>query len=113
MDMRSREQYLESVRQEYRRADRKQKSKLLNEARKRTHLNRKVLIRKLAHPAKASGMQRSPCWLALVGPFLFSTNSPSMSISRYAVYGQKIVQRAEVAATLNGSPTDIASGRDW
>jgi len=52
MDMRSREQYLESVRQEYRQADRKQKTKLLNEARKRTHLNRKVLIRKLAHPAK-------------------------------------------------------------
>ena len=53
MDMHSREQYLESVRREYRRAYRKQKSKLLNEARKRTHLNRKVLIRKLAHPAKA------------------------------------------------------------
>jgi hypothetical protein len=52
MDMRSREQYLESVRQEYRQAGRKQKTKLLNEARKRTHLNRKVLIRKLAHPAK-------------------------------------------------------------
>ena len=60
MDMRSREQYLESVRQEYRRADRKQKSKLLNEARKRTHLNRKVLIRKLAHPAKARMPGRRP-----------------------------------------------------
>ncbi len=53
MDMRSREQYLESVRQEYRQASRKQKTKLLNEARRRTGLNRKVLIRKLAHPAKA------------------------------------------------------------
>jgi len=51
---------LESVRQEYRRADRKQKSKLLNEARKRTHLNRKVPIRKLAHPAKAQGQGRRP-----------------------------------------------------
>ncbi len=57
-----------------------------------------------------SGTQHAPCWLTLVGPFLFSTNSPSMSISRYAVYGQKIVQDAAVAATLNGSPTDIASG---
>lgn len=59
--MRSREQYLESVRQEYRQADRKQKTKLLNEARKRTHLNRKVLIRKLAHPAKVrqEGKRRS------------------------------------------------------
>jgi hypothetical protein len=53
MDMRSREQYLESVRQEYRQASRAQKTKLLNEARKRTRLNRKVLIRKLAHPAQA------------------------------------------------------------
>jgi len=57
-----------------------------------------------------SGTQHSPCWLALAGPFLYSSNSPSMSISRYAVYGQKIVQDAAVAATLNGAPTDIASG---
>jgi hypothetical protein len=57
-----------------------------------------------------SGTQSAPCWLTLVGPFLFSSNSPSMSISRYAVYGQKIIQDAAVAATLNGNPTDIASG---
>lgn len=56
-----------------------------------------------------SGTQNAPCWLALRGPFLFSSNSPSMSISRYAVYGQKIVQDAAVAASLNGDPTDIAS----
>jgi hypothetical protein len=57
-----------------------------------------------------SGTQHSPCWLALVGPFLYSSNSPSMTVSRYAVYGQKIVQDAAVAAQLNGAPTDIASG---
>lgn len=56
-----------------------------------------------------SGTQMAPCWLTLVGPFLFSSNSPSMSVSRYAVYGQKIVQDAAVAASLNGDPTDIAS----
>jgi hypothetical protein len=55
-----------------------------------------------------SGTQMAPCWLALKGPFLFSSNSPSMSISRYAVYGQKIVQDAAVAAALDGDPTDIA-----
>jgi hypothetical protein len=49
--MRSREQYLKSVRQEYRQAGRKQKTRLLNEARRRTGLNRKALIGKLAHPA--------------------------------------------------------------
>lgn len=57
-----------------------------------------------------SGTQNAPCWLALVGPFLYSSNSPSMSVSRYAVYGQKIVQDAAVAASFNGAPTDIASG---
>jgi hypothetical protein len=51
MDMHSREQYLERVREEYRKAGKKGKTRLLNEARKRTRLNRKVLIGKLAHPA--------------------------------------------------------------
>lgn len=55
-----------------------------------------------------SGTQMAPCWLALDGPFLFSSNSPSMSVSRYAVYGEEIVQDAAVAASLNGDPTDIA-----
>jgi hypothetical protein len=54
-----------------------------------------------------SGTQMAPCWLTLEGPFLFSSNSPSMSISRYAVYGQRIVQDGAVAAMLNGDPTDI------
>jgi hypothetical protein len=54
MDMHSREQYLETLREEYRRSSKEQKTKLLNEARKRTRLNRKVLIRKLAHPRKAA-----------------------------------------------------------
>ena len=56
--MHSREQYLAQLREEYRRASKKQKTRLLNEARKRTRLARKVLIRKLAHPAKLK--QRKP-----------------------------------------------------
>ena len=52
--------------------------------------------------------QHAPCWLALDGAFLFSSNSPSKSVSRYVVYGQKIVQDAAIAATFNGTPTDIA-----
>ena len=47
--MHSREQYLERVREEYWKAGKKGKTRLLNEARKRTRLNRKVLIGKLAH----------------------------------------------------------------
>jgi hypothetical protein len=55
-----------------------------------------------------SGTQHAPCWVTLDGPFLFSANSPSKSVSRYSVYGQKIVQDAAVAAQFNGNPTDIA-----
>ena len=55
-----------------------------------------------------SATQHAPCWLALEGPFLFSANSPSKSVSRYAVYGQHIVQDAAVAAQFTGNPTDIA-----
>jgi hypothetical protein len=57
----------------------------------------------------ASGTQHSPCWLALDGPFLYSANSPSMSISRYAVYGQKLVLDGPVVAQTKGAPTDIAA----
>ncbi len=60
-----------------------------------------------------SGTQSAPCWLTLAGPFLFSSNSPCQSVSRYAVYGQKIVQHAAVAASLNGDPTDIDSGKNF
>jgi len=57
-----------------------------------------------------SGTQNAPCWLTLVGPYLFSSNSPSMSVSKYAVFGQRIVQVTAVAASFSGAPTDIASG---
>jgi hypothetical protein len=56
-----------------------------------------------------SGTQHAPCWLALNGAFLYSSNSPSETISRYAVFGQKIVQDQAIAAQLNGNPTDIVS----
>lgn len=55
----------------------------------------------------SSGTQMAPCWVALDGPFLFSANSPSLSVSRFVVYGQKIVQEAAVIAKFSGKPTDI------
>jgi hypothetical protein len=58
MDMPSREQYLAALREEYLRGDKKQKTRLLNEARKRTRMNRKVLIRKLSHVPAAVGRTR-------------------------------------------------------
>ena len=56
-------------------------------------------------------VQHAPCWVTLVGPFMYSSNSPSLTVSRYAVYGQKIVPDAAVAASLTAAPTDIASGQ--
>ena len=56
-----------------------------------------------------SGSQHAPCWLALVGPYLYSSNSPSHSISRYVVSGTHIVLDAEVIATTMGAPTDIGA----
>jgi hypothetical protein len=59
MDMYSREQYLAALREEYLRAGKKHKTRLLNEARKRTKLNRKVLIRKLTRiPAAQTKARR-------------------------------------------------------
>jgi hypothetical protein len=55
-----------------------------------------------------SGTQHAPCWVTLDGPFLFSANSPSRSVSRYAVYGQRIIQDAAIVTTFSGNPTDIA-----
>lgn len=60
MDMHSREQYLARVREEYGKASKRGKTRLLNEARKRTGLNRKVLIGKLAHPPKPEPGKRGP-----------------------------------------------------
>ena len=83
MDMHSREQYLEALREDYRRASKKQKTKLLNEARRRTRLNRKVLIGKLAHPAPVK--------------------QPTRRRSRRRVYG------AELKAPLDGCPARITA----
>lgn len=72
------------------------------------HANEISLVRNDAVlTVTGSGTQMAPCWVALDGPFLFSANSPSHSVSRYAVYGRKIVQDAAVVASFNGNPTDI------
>jgi hypothetical protein len=57
-----------------------------------------------------SGAEHAPCWVALDGPFLFSVNAASHTVSRYAVYGASIVEDAPVIASITGTPTDIAYG---
>jgi hypothetical protein len=73
------------------------------------HANEIALVR---HDAvvtvTGSGTEKAPCWVALDGPYLFSANSPSKSLSRYLVHGQSITQEVAVAAQFNGAPTDIA-----
>jgi hypothetical protein len=77
------------------------------------HANEISLVRNDAvQTVTSSGTQSAPCWVALDGPFLFSANSPSKSVSRYAVYGEKIIQDAAVVTTFNGNPTDIAYRSD-
>jgi len=53
--------------------------------------------------------QQAPCWLALTGPYLFSSNSPSRSISRLIATGHTISLEVPVAAHTAGTPTDIAA----
>jgi hypothetical protein len=56
--------------------------------------------------------QHSPCWAALAGPYLFTTNSPSHSISRLVVGGRLIALDAPVAAQTGGAPIDVAAAGD-
>ena len=77
------------------------------------HANEISLVRNDAVlKVTGSGSQNAPCWVTLDGPFLFSANSPSRSVSRYAVYGQQIIQDAAVVASFNGNPTDITYRAD-
>jgi len=72
------------------------------------HANEISLVRNDAVvTVTGSGTQQAPCWVTLDGAFLFSANSPSQSVSRYAAYGEKIIQDAAVVTTFNGNPTDI------
>jgi hypothetical protein len=68
MDAEARNQYLRDLQEEYCLAPKSAKSRLLDEAAKRTGLARKVIIRKLAHPAKRvrRPRRRQPVYGAVV-----------------------------------------------
>ena len=55
--------------------------------------------------------QQAPCWITVIGSYLFTSNSPSHSISRLIATGQSITLDEPVAAGTAGAPTDIASAR--
>jgi hypothetical protein len=56
--------------------------------------------------------QQAPCWITLVGPYLFTSNSPSHTISRLVATGRNIVLDDPVAGRTTGAPIDIASDGD-
>lgn len=53
--------------------------------------------------------QQAPCWIAIVGPYLFSANSPSHSISRLLATGRRLTLDEPVAATTASAPIDITA----
>jgi hypothetical protein len=57
--------------------------------------------------------QQAPCWITLVGPYLFTSNSPSHTISRLIATGRQIILDAPVAAVTTGAPIDIAAEGNW
>jgi hypothetical protein len=56
--------------------------------------------------------QQAPCWIANSGPYLFTSNSPSHTISRLVAARNSIIIDEPVAAHTNGAPIDIAAVRD-
>ncbi len=74
------------------------------------HDNEIALVRNNAIINPAIGTQNAPCWATLMGPFLYTSNTASQNLSRFAVYGQKIVLDAPIVATFTGNPTDNTSG---
>ena len=59
MDQNARNQYLRDLREEYALAPKRVKTRLLDEARKRTRLARKVILRKLSQPAQLVAVPRA------------------------------------------------------
>jgi len=56
--------------------------------------------------------QQAPCWIALLGPYLFTSNSPSHSLSRLLAGGGRVVLDVPIAAQTAGAPTDITVDAD-
>jgi len=50
----------------------------------------------------------APCWNALRGHFLFSSDSPGMQLVRYLVSDSNVFLDKIAVATLSGAPTDLA-----
>lgn len=67
--------------------------------------NRVVAIAATGTPGGAG--QHAPCWIAVAGPYLFTSNSPSRTLSRLVATGNAVIVDEPVVATTVGAPTDI------
>jgi hypothetical protein len=52
-------------------------------------------------------LTHAPCWNALSGHFLFSSDSPGKQLVRYLVSDQNVFMDKATAAILTGAPTDL------
>uniref|UniRef100_Q025Y5 3-carboxymuconate cyclase n=1 Tax=Solibacter usitatus (strain Ellin6076) TaxID=234267 RepID=Q025Y5_SOLUE len=57
----------------------------------------------------SGNIMHAPCWNALAGQFLFSSDSPGKQLYRYLVSDSNVFFDKAAAARLNGSPTDLAA----
>ena len=63
--------------------------------------------------------QHSPCWIAVVGPYLFTTNSPSRSVSRLIAGGTKLhvfspaIMEASYKATMELHAETVKSNENF
>ncbi|HWF46020.1 MAG TPA: hypothetical protein VG168_03360, partial [Bryobacteraceae bacterium] len=73
------------------------------------HTNDVSLVRNGTVLTNTVGTQNAPCWATILGPFLYTGNTASQNVSRYAVYGQKIVLDAAIAAAQSSNTTDVAA----
>lgn len=55
----------------------------------------------------SSDTQHAPCWLTLYKSWLYCSNTPSKSISRYDVSADSLTIGQLIAAKTEGEPTDI------
>jgi hypothetical protein len=57
--------------------------------------------------SQQGAITHAPCWNALSGHFLFSSDSPGMQLVRYLVSDRNIFLDKIGVATLTGAPTDL------
>jgi hypothetical protein len=60
----------------------------------------------------AGNIIHAPCWNALSGQFLFSSDSPGKQLLRYLVSDSNVFFDKAGAAKLAGSPTDLTADQN-